>query len=286
MTAKIRIEYVRPRRQGEAYGIAGDVIGKMAKDDDEVLVAAEYVTSSGVSALGAVMPAAFELDRGLAGGVFGRITCLQGAMVVAYPEVAPVATDTGGVRLEAGHKPILLPIEGGQRFAAIEAANPPTPQAVGGVSDVIEIVLSLDTAPYVDGDVMADTQVITNAVRTEGGRAVLQSITVLDKDDQGQTFDLVFLNAAQSLGAENGAPNITDANAEAIIALGGASNPLRIAAADYIDLVNCKIATKTGLGVLLEAAAGSRDLYLGTILRGAATYTAAGVRIRLGLLQD
>ena len=150
---------------------------------------------------------------------------------------------------------------------------------IGAEGDLIDVTLTLDTSAYADGDVMADTQTVSNAVRVTSGRAILQSIAVIDEDDQGQTFDILFFSANRSLGTENSTPSISDANARDFLAV------VRISSSDYLDLGGVKVATRAGLGLLLEAS-GSRDLYVGTIIRGAATYTASGVRLRLGFLWD
>lgn len=145
---------------------------------------------------------------------------------------------------------------------------------------VVDVTLTLDTSAYADGDVMADTQSVANAVRLNAGRAVLHSVTVLDEDDQGGSFDIIFLDANNSLGTENSAPNISDANARAILGM------VRISAADFIDLGGCRLATRSGIGLVLKAGAGTTTIYLGTVMRGAGTYTANGVRLKLGFLWD
>lgn len=150
-----------------------------------------------------------------------------------------------------------------------------------GSTDIITVTLSLDTSIYADGDVLAATQEIANAARAPSGRAILQSIHVLDEDDQGVAFDVIFLGADVAIGTENAAPSITDADARQILGM------VRVGAGDYIDLGGCRIATLTGLGLPLEPAAGATSLYLGAITRGGTpTYTAAGVSLRLGILWD
>jgi hypothetical protein len=150
--------------------------------------------------------------------------------------------------------------------------------AVAGNADLFDVTLSLDTVAYADGDVLAATQTLTNAVRVNGGRAVLQSIMVIDEDDQGQAFDIVFFSATQSLGTENAAVSITDAGARDILGL------VPVASADFKDLGGVKIATLPNVGLFLEAASGSRDLFIGAISRGTGTYTASGLRLRLGMI--
>lgn len=147
------------------------------------------------------------------------------------------------------------------------------------VPRIVPVILSLDTGIYADGDVLADTQVISGAARDNGGPCSLESVQVLDEDDQGVALDLLFLDANVSIGTENAAPSVTDANARNILGL------ISIAAADYKDLGASRIATVHSIGLVLKAATGSRDLYIAAITRGGTpTYTASGIRLRLGFM--
>lgn len=150
------------------------------------------------------------------------------------------------------------------------------PAIVATKADLIGVTLSLDTSAYADGDVLAATQEIANAVRLPGGRATLQSVHVLDENDQGVGFDLIFMSADNALGTENSAPDISDTLARDILGF------VRIAAGDYVDLGGSRIATLTNIGLVLEAAAASTSLYVAAITRGAPTYTAAGLKLKLG----
>jgi hypothetical protein len=151
---------------------------------------------------------------------------------------------------------------------------------VGGNTILATFTLSLDTSAYANGDVLADTQVINSVFRKNDGTGVLQSIKLVDKDDQGQALDLVFLNANNSLGTENSAPNISDANADAILGI------IPVAAGDFIDLGGCRVATITNIGLPLQAVSGAATLYIGAISRGTGTYTATGITGILGILRD
>jgi hypothetical protein len=151
---------------------------------------------------------------------------------------------------------------------------------VGGNTILATFTLSLDTSAYAAGDVLADTQVINSVFRKNDGTGVLQSIKLVDKDDQGQALDLVFLNANNSLGTENSAPNISDANADAILGI------IPVAAADFIDLGGCRVATITNIGLPLQAVSGAATLYIGAISRGTGTYSASGITGILGILRD
>jgi hypothetical protein len=146
--------------------------------------------------------------------------------------------------------------------------------------ETFDATLSLDTDAYADGDVLADTQELDGAAFLEnGGKAILQSVTVFDLDDNGGALDIVLLNADQSLGTENSAVSITDANLTKIVAV------VSIAADDYDDFINSQIAQIENIGVIIEAASADDALYIAAISRDTKTYTASGLKVRVGLLR-
>lgn len=194
--------------------------------------------------------------------------------------VVTATDDVGGahyqrLKLDLGADGASSPLVRGQQAAADSL---PVVLA-SDAGDVLDVTLSLDTGIYGDGDVLADTQTLSNAVRVSGGRCWLQSVVALDESDQGFGFDLIFLNANNALGTENSAPNISDANARAII------GRVPIAAADFYDLGGCRVACITNIGLPMEAS-GSRDLYMAAIARGAGTYAADGIRLKLGVIWE
>lgn len=165
-------------------------------------------------------------------------------------------------------------------FVTLEAGENVVGQ-VGAPGDLVDVTLTLDTSAYTAGDVLADTQAIANAVRVSGGRATLRSVTVIDEDDQGAAFTLYFLRANNSLGTENAAPSVSDASARDILGF------VDIATGDYKDLGGVRVACIKNVGLELEAAGGSTSLYVGAINgAGTPTFTAAGLKLLLGMLWD
>jgi hypothetical protein len=143
-----------------------------------------------------------------------------------------------------------------------------------------EVTLSLDTGAYADGDVLADTQELDGAAFLANGRtAILQSVVVYDLDDNAGALDIVLLNADQSLGTENSAVSISDANLTKVVAV------VEVAAADYIDFINSQVAVIDNIGALIEAASDDDALYIAAISRDTKTYTASGIKVRVGLLR-
>lgn len=144
----------------------------------------------------------------------------------------------------------------------------------------IDVTPVLDTSIYADNDVMFIPQEITDVFPAEGGSLALHSVMVVDGDDQNTDFDLVFFNASASLGTINGAVSISDADAAKIIGY------VRMEAApDSNDLINSRLFAKGSVGQTMKAASGSRSMWIGGIVRsGTPTYTASGMKIKLGFL--
>lgn len=151
---------------------------------------------------------------------------------------------------------------------------------VGGSTGLIEVALTGFSGTLATGEVIVDTEEVANAVRIDAGTGVLHSIVLLDKADQGIALDVVILRSLESLGTEGGAVDITDTEAEEIIAV------VSIVASDYKDFIASQIAIKENIGIDVQAEAGSTSLYVGLIARGAPTYNASDLVIKLGFLQD
>jgi hypothetical protein len=146
---------------------------------------------------------------------------------------------------------------------------------------VIDVVLSLDTNIYADGDVLADTQAVANLLRVANGTAGLYSLTVLDRDDVGQALDIYFLRSNTSIGTENDALNLADAAALEIL------GRVQVDAADYVDVGGAKVAfvplSDQAVPLLTSAATTG---YIAAVARGAATYSATGLVLKLGVLRN
>jgi len=108
-------------------------------------------------------------------------------------------------------------------------------------------------------------------------------MTVFEPDDQAAfAFDVYVCCTTTSLGTEDSAISITDANA-ALTILGVVS----FAATDVKDLINGKMYHKSNIGLPVYAVAGTDDLYF-AVVNGTSTPTLAGgsMPIRVGILRD
>lgn len=152
---------------------------------------------------------------------------------------------------------------------------------VGGNTILFSVTPTLDTSAYATGDVLFDRTVLTNFFRKNDGTGILQSIQVIDKDDNGVAIDFYIQTTNQTLGTANSAPSISDTNAEEIL------GPFSVAAADYKDLGGCKVAKISGLAQAIKSVSGARTLYISAVVNsGTPTFTASGMVLRIGALLD
>lgn len=156
----------------------------------------------------------------------------------------------------------------------------------GPAFTVLDLTLTLDTVQYADGDLMTDAVELANFYRVPGGSAEIVSVGVWDDDDQGAAFDIIFLNASTALGTVNNAVAFTDAQGRTVV------GRVMVPAASYYDTGGGRFAmvtnnTSTGnLPQIVKAAAASTSIYVATISRGTGTYTAAGMRLKIGVVQE
>jgi hypothetical protein len=218
-------------------------------------------------------------------GTFAVQAAQSGTWSVSAAAAFPVTDNSGSLTVDAPvGSPVFVRLSDGSGAITSLSVTPAATESqlgfVGSPGDVVDVTLTLDTSAYAGGDLLADTQSFTG-VRVNGGRAILQSVTVIDEDDQGAAFTIYFLSANNSFGTENSAPSISDANARDVLGW------VDVSTADYKDLGGVRVASVKGIGLLLEAAGGSTSLYLAVVNgTGTPTYTASGVKLKLGLLWD
>ncbi len=155
------------------------------------------------------------------------------------------------------------------------------PVIVGSPDLAVTVTPTLDTNAYASGDLLFDSTAVAAAVREAGGHCLLESVTIIDKADQGVAFTILIANAATDFGAPNSAPDPDDTEAATVIGW------VPVATADYVDLGTSKVACIRNIGLLLKAAAASTSLYIaGVNGTGTPTYAASDLVITLGFLRS
>lgn len=148
---------------------------------------------------------------------------------------------------------------------------------------VFQSDLTLDTGIYTAGDSLSDKLEITNAFPVANGKGMLKSITVIDKDDQGVGFDILIFGKDLTTTAKNSAWAVSDSDMEKCLGI------VSIAAGDFVDLGNNRIATKSGLDIGVKNAdtTTTTSLWVGTISRGGTpTYSANGIHLAVTIERD
>ena len=139
---------------------------------------------------------------------------------------------------------------------------------------LLDVTLVLDTSAYATGDLLSDVVEIPNAVREANGTGIIQSVTLLDKDDKGTALDLYFTNLSTSWGTFNVALAAADTTTDDIFGV------VEVAAADYTDLIISQIAHFGNLGIGVKGDS-TGSLYVAAAARATQTYTASGITLRI-----
>jgi hypothetical protein len=164
---------------------------------------------------------------------------------------------------------------------AAEDTTTDSPVIVHTPCDVISVTPTLDTSIYASGDTLFVATAISGAVRAADLRSNLSSIAVIDKDDQKPALRLLFFKAAVTFGTLNAAPSISDSDAANYL------GHYDIAAADYVDLGGVSVACARNVGLLLESASGTTNVYVAAMLTaGTPTHTASGLVFNFGVIHS
>ena len=146
--------------------------------------------------------------------------------------------------------------------------------------DLITVTPTCDASGTGSNDVLFDYIEIPNAVAINGGSAIIQSITIIDDDNQGTSLDLVFQTDNTSLGTIDSAVSIDSGNEDDILGFVNVSN--------YFDGVNFQVATKTNIGLVVKANSDTKSIFIAGVNRngGSVTHTASGLKIKIGIVKD
>ena len=148
--------------------------------------------------------------------------------------------------------------------------------------DLIDVTLTTDAEAHGNNDVIAQSIEIPNAVAVEGGSAIIQSIMILDEDDEAPSIDLIFQTDNTALASDEGEiVNISDANARDILGFVNVSN--------YTDLLNCQVGIKTNIGLVVKAASTTKSIFVHAVNRSGGTYTPAAttdLKMKIGIIKD
>jgi hypothetical protein len=152
---------------------------------------------------------------------------------------------------------------------------------VGGRTRVITPVTTVSLTAYAAGDTIAGKLTLTNAVRIVSGSGVLQTLTVIDADNEKAAFD-VYLFDSNPTGTytDNAVPTVASVDLAKVIGV------IPVLNTDYHTIASDAVAMPTFQPIAFTAN-GSQNIYAVCIARGTPTYTATNdLTLRFSVLQD
>ena len=140
-----------------------------------------------------------------------------------------------------------------------------------------------DTTPnYAAGDLFFNPIKVPNIVGVKGGSGIIQSVVAKSNDDLSAGFDIVISTSEGSIGTINDAlssESPDDATIQRVQGVISINTMIPTSTSSFGFASNC--------GVVIQAAEGTRDMYILGIARGAIDINDAdGLFIRLGVIQD
>lgn len=134
-----------------------------------------------------------------------------------------------------------------------------------------------DTSAYTGGDTLFDATVVQGATFGLDKPAILDTIVVLDEDDQtAANMTLYFFDAKVTFGTINSAPSISDADMRNCLGY------VTLASAAFLDVGNSKVACALNVRMIVKPVAGTTNIYVAATTAGTPTQTASGIKLRLG----
>tara|TARA_R100000781_G_C4057016_1_gene119718 strand:- start:8 stop:553 length:546 start_codon:yes stop_codon:yes gene_type:complete len=148
---------------------------------------------------------------------------------------------------------------------------------------VFTITPTTTTAACATGDVVFQADELANFMSEKGGTAIIQSITILDDDDKGKALDIVFMDTDSLLDATSAGGTAIDAAdgtiPDSILGFVNVSN--------YFDGIAWKVGQADNIGLAIKSASTTRSVWISAVNRGdSQTWTAAGLRLKIGYIQD
>ncbi len=145
-----------------------------------------------------------------------------------------------------------------------------------------DVTLTLSASPaYASGDLLADVALLEDFFTPLQQTALVQSVHVLDEDDQAGALDVCFTNLSTSWGTINSTLALSDTVARGVQGL------VKVVAGDYTDLGGAQLAVPQFNPFLVasDESASAKRLYVAVVSRDAKTYSVSGIRLRIGVLR-
>jgi hypothetical protein len=150
----------------------------------------------------------------------------------------------------------------------------------------LDVELTTDIETQADDTVIAQSIKLENAVSVKGGSAIVQSIVLLNKDSttESPAIEIVFAEDDSAIAADEG--TAVTASDTTLFKLQGS---VTVSNWSILKPTDNELASKTGIGLAIQAVSTSRDIYVHAINRSGGNYTPSGtdvLRMKIGIIQD
>ena len=149
-----------------------------------------------------------------------------------------------------------------------------------------DVELTTDAETQGDDTVIAQSIKLENAVAVKGGSGIVQSIVLLNKDNttESPAIEILFAEDDSAIASDEG--NAITASDTTLFKLQGS---VTVSNWSVLKPSDNELATKSGIGLAIQAVSGSRDVYIHAVNRSGGNYTPSGtdvLRMKIGILQD
>lgn len=154
---------------------------------------------------------------------------------------------------------------------------------VGGDSEVITITGTSTAALYSIGHTLGGKLTLTNAMRVAGGSGVLHSVTIDDKSNTRPTGQIVIFgsNPSNSTLTDRATAVVADGDVPKMIGVIPVTNSY------WYQIASKGIMSISGIGMMVQSATGTRDLYAMFYLDSTPTPSGtADFTYHFGLMRD
>ena len=152
----------------------------------------------------------------------------------------------------------------------------------GDVIQWIAVTLGIDTGAYQAADNIGGKLTFANAARETGGCGRIQTVVVVDQDNEKTEKDIFFFHTdpSNSTITNNAALDIADADLLTCVGY------VNVPAAAYKSLNDNAVAIVSNVGIVFDLPSGATSLYAAVVERGTPTYTAVtDLQISIGIIQ-
>ena len=157
---------------------------------------------------------------------------------------------------------------------------------MGDIYKLITVTATTDAEQINQNKVVAQSIEIPKAVRRKNGTAIIKSLILIDETNSTLECDVIFASANTAITDDEGkavGEDVADLDSTINLFQGHIS----VASADYTDLVDTRLATKSNIDLMVQTAKDDSSLYMHIINRGSAvTFGETNdVKVRIGFLQ-